>query len=108
MRKLILIPLAVLAATLVSAPALAAGGAQTKVGDSFFRPKTVTIGHGTRVTWNWGGVLLHNVTVKSGPSRFHSRTVVTGSFSHVFTRKGRYVIYCTLHPTSMRETITVR
>jgi len=30
-----------------------------KVGDSFFRPGKVTIGRGTKVTWNWGGVLLH-------------------------------------------------
>jgi plastocyanin len=108
MRKLILIPLAVLAATLASAPALAAGSKQEKVGDSFFRPNKLTISHGTRVTWKWGGVLQHNVAVKSGPSRFHSRTVVSGSFSHVFTTKGKYVIYCTLHPTNMRETIIVK
>jgi plastocyanin len=108
MRKLILIPLVVLAAALVSAPALAAGGKQEKVGDSFFRPNRLTIGHGTKVTWNWAGVLEHNVTVKSGPSKFRSHTVVKGSYSHVFTKKGTYVIYCTLHPTSMRETITVK
>jgi plastocyanin len=108
MRKLILIPLIVLAATLVSATALAAGTQQEKVGDSFFRPNKLTISHGTKVTWKWGGVLQHNVSVKSGPSKFHSRTFVRGSFSHVFTTRGKYVIFCTLHPTSMRETITVK
>jgi plastocyanin len=108
MHKLILIALAVMAATLVAAPALAAGSNSVKVGDSFFRPGKITIGRGTKVTWNWGGVLLHNVTVKSGPVKFHSKTFVTGRFSHTFTRKGKYVIFCTLHPTNMRETIIVK
>jgi plastocyanin len=108
MRKLILIALAVTATMLLAVPAIAAGGKSVKVGDSFFRPGKVTIGRGTKVTWNWGGVLLHNVTVKSGPVKFHSKTFVNGSFSHVFARKGKYVIFCTLHPTNMRETIIVK
>ena len=108
MRKLILIALAVLAATLVAAPALAAGSKTVKAGDSFYNPKQLTIRKGTKVTWKWAGVLQHNVFVKSGPTTFHSRTFVHGSFSHVFSRKGKYVIFCTLHPVSMRETITVK
>ena len=40
--------------------------------------------------------------------RFHSPTQVRGTFSHVFTTKGTYTLYCTLHPLQMRETITVR
>jgi hypothetical protein len=45
---------------------------------------------------------------RRGPVRFHSPTQVRGTFSHVFTTKGTYTLYCTLHPLQMRETITVR
>jgi plastocyanin len=107
MRKLILIALAVLATTLVAAPALAAG-TTVKLRDSTFGAKKLTIRKGSKVTWNWAGVLRHNVFVKSGPTTFHSRTFVHGSFSHVFTRRGKYVLFCTLHPVSMRETVTVK
>jgi len=107
MRRISLI-LVVLAAILVAAPALAAGGTSVKVGDSFYAPHKLTIHKGARVTWKWAGVLQHNVFVKSGPAKFHSKTEVHGSFSHVFTSKGKYVIFCTLHPTNMRETIIVK
>jgi plastocyanin len=108
MRKLILIALAVLATALLAVPAIAAGGRVVRVGDSFYHPGKVTVGRGTRVTWKWGGVLRHNVFVLSGPVKFHSKTFVSGSFSHVFSKKGKYVIFCTLHPTNMRETIIVK
>jgi plastocyanin len=52
-------------------------------------------------------VLNHNVTVRSGPSTFHSRTQAQGSYSHVFTRPGTYALYCTIHP-SMKMTVVVR
>ena len=83
---------------------------QIRVGDNFFKPKTVTIKRGTRVTWAWHSFgIRHNVTVKSGPARFHSRPVVYGgTFSHLFTKKGTYHLICTLHPTQMKETIVVR
>jgi plastocyanin len=65
---------------------------QIKVGDNFFKPKTVTINRGTRVTWvlhSFG--VPHNVTVKSGPSKFHSRELQrSGSYSHLFSKKGTY------------------
>jgi plastocyanin len=49
------------------------------------------------------------VTVTKGPARFHSRELQSsGSFSHVFTKRGTYHLICTLHPTQMRETIIVR
>ena len=73
-------------------------------------PPTVTINRGTRVTWVWHSFgIRHNVTVKSGPSKFHSRQLQSsGSYSHLFNKKGTYHLYCTLHPTQMKETIIVR
>ena len=78
-----------------------------KIGDNYFRPHKITINKGTTVTWNWKGFLQHNVHVKKGPSKFHSRSQVAGTFSHVFTKRGTYHLYCTLHPF-MTETIVVR
>ena len=53
-----------------------------------------------------GRFLRHNVAVRRGPSKFKSRTLVRGSFSHTFTKAGTYHLYCTLHPY-MKMTIVV-
>jgi plastocyanin len=90
-----------------SVVALASSTRQVKVGDNFFSVRRLTVGTETRVTWNWTGVLNHNVTVRAGPSRFHSRTQARGSYSHVFTRPGTYSLYCTIHPF-MKMTVVVR
>jgi plastocyanin len=76
------------------------------VKDSYFNVKTLTVSRGSNVTWKWAGYLNHNVSTKSGPARFHSRTQYRGSFSHTFLRAGTYHLYCTLHP-NMRETVVV-
>jgi plastocyanin len=100
---------------LVVAAAALAGGcvaalasiAPVKVADNYFGPKRLTVGKGARVTWRWAGVLNHNVTVKSGPVKFHSRTQAQGTFAHVFTKAGTYRLYCTIHPF-MTMTVVVR
>ena len=97
----------VAAVALMSVSALASSPAPVKVGDNYFGVKRLTIGKGTRVTWRWAGVLNHNVTVSSGPSKFHSRTQAVGSFSHVFTKPGTYSLYCTIHK-QMKMTVVVR
>jgi plastocyanin len=100
-----------LLAVVLAASAVYAGAAtrtqSVTVGDNYFRPTSLTVRAGTKVQWKWAGVLLHNVTVRSGPVKFHSRTQVKGSFSYVFTRRGSYALVCTIHP-SMTERITVR
>jgi plastocyanin len=48
------------------------------------------------------------VTVKSGPTHFRaSRTQARGTFSHRFTRRGTYHLYCSIH-SWMKETIVVK
>jgi plastocyanin len=92
---------------LLTVSAVAASGKTVKVADSFYGPKTLTVGRGTKVTWKWTGVLKHNVVVHTGPAFFSSRTQVRGTFSHVFTKKGRYALECTVHP-KMKMTVVVR
>ena len=87
--------------------AFASGSKSVNVKDNFYSVKKLTIGRGARVTWHWHAFLRHNVVVRSGPSKFRSRTQVRGSFSHRFTRAGTYHLYCTLHPY-MKMTVVVR
>jgi plastocyanin len=107
-RRLRLLAALIVVLTGVSAvTALASSGKTVKVADSYYGPKTLTVGRGTRVTWKWTGVLKHNVVVHTGPSFFSSRTQVRGTFTHVFTKKGTYALVCTVHP-KMKMTVVVR
>jgi plastocyanin len=110
MRKLagVLVAIAV-----VTVPAVSALGSTptTKVNivDFQFKPKTVSVKEGTKVTWAWtaGSGIKHDVTVKSGPVKFHSKKQSKGTFSFTFKKKGTYHLICTIH-TFMKETVTVR
>jgi plastocyanin len=110
MRKLVLIGVVAAFAAVPAVSALASTPTKkVTVGDNFFKPKTLTIKRGTKVTWVWHSFgIFHNVTVKSGPVKFRSHNKSGGTFSHLFTKKGTYHLYCTLHPTKMKETIIVR
>ena len=100
--------LLVLALLAVSGTTTALAAASTvKVKDNFFSVKRLSISRGASVTWKWSASLYHNVKVKSGPARFGSRTQLRGSYSHRFTVRGTYKLYCTLH-RDMTMTVTVR
>ena len=93
--------LLLLALALIAAFATTAALAATRtvgVKDSFFTSKNVSISRGTTVTWTWKGSLYHNVKVKSGPAKFNSRTQIHGTYSHRFTARGTYKLFCSLHP----------
>jgi len=100
LRRLSLTAAAVLAIAAVAVPAFAATRT-VKIGDNYFvrkgSPPTVTVKRGTTVKWLWTGKVAHNVTVKTGPVKFHSPTKTRGTFSRTLTRKGTYRIVCTIH-----------
>jgi plastocyanin len=91
--------LAVLAG-LLAAPAFGATK-KVAVGDNWFvrssGTPTVTVNKGAKVTWQWKGESLHNVTVTKGPAKFRSGSRTSGRFSKKLTRPGRYTIVCTVH-----------
>ena len=93
MHKL-LISLAAAGATAaaIAVPAFAAT-AHVKVADNVFKSKSVTIRKGSSVKWTWVGNNPHNVTF----SGFHSKTVVNGSYSHTFKKRGTFTYRCTIH-----------
>jgi plastocyanin len=109
MRKLTGVAVAAAFAAVPVVSALASAPSRTvTVGNNFFNPRTMTVKKGTRVIWTWHSFgIEHNVAVRSGPVKFHSRNLGSGSFSRVLSKKGTYHLYCTLHPV-MQETITVR
>jgi plastocyanin len=106
-RVFLLLALTTALIALSAVAAFGASGKSVKVKDDLFAPKSLTISKGTKVTWQWAGSLRHNVTVKSGPSKFKSKTQVRGSFNHTFSKAGTYHLFCTVHPF-MKMTIVVK
>jgi plastocyanin len=108
---LALVAVLALAAAALAVPALASSrGPTVRVGDFFYSRAQVTVARGTRVTWAWvaHSGIPHTVTVRRGPVRFSSKVLTAGTFSHLFTRRGVYHLFCRIHPTQMRMTVIVR
>jgi len=99
-----------LLAAAISAVAVAPASAATKsvsIDDFAFSPASLSVSKGTKVVWNFDDSATHNVTVRSGPKRFHSQDKRSGSFSKKLKKAGTYKIFCSIHP-DMKQTITVR
>ena len=105
MKRVVVLAVALAIAAMVAIPALAATRT-VAVGDSSFTPSKLTVRSGTKVVWKWKSSLPHNVTVTSGPKKFHSKTQSSGSFSATPHTKGTYHIICTIHHFKM--TLVVR
>ena len=102
MRTLLVLLVAIFAASTPAATANATITRHVRVGDDLrFHPRKLRIHAGTRVVWRWGGMLLHNVTVIRGPVRFHSRTKLRGTYKHRFRSKGVYRLEDTVHRFKM-------
>jgi plastocyanin len=112
MRKLLILPILVLAALLVGVSPAAAKPRNVKVGDDFFVRKgsvpTVTVKKGATVKWNWRGHDQHNVVVQSGPASFQSALKTNGSFKRKLTKPGKYTIICNIHAPDMRMKLRVK
>jgi plastocyanin len=76
------------------------------VKDDFYGSRSKSVSKNTTVRWVWRGSGRHNVVVDSGPVHFHSTIKRSGTFSHRFTRRGRYHIICTVH-SEMTMTVHV-
>jgi len=111
MKKLVMaaLPLAV-----VCLPLVACGGDDdddaasdepgvVRVVDNKFEPKTVEVGVGDAVTWQFEGAAAHNVTFDEGES---SDLVKEGEFERTFDEAGEFDYVCTVHP-GMEGTVEV-
>jgi plastocyanin len=98
----------------VAAPALSKHKS-LEVDDNYFvekgKPHTVTVHVGDTVEWEWedDAVNPHNVTVKKGPVKFHSKTKTSGTFEKKLKKPGTYKIICTIHASQgMKMTLKVK
>jgi plastocyanin len=100
MRKLIAVATVSVGAAVLAVPALAATKS-VKVGDNYYvKAKgvpTVTVKKGDTVKWNFVGEYPHTVTVSSGPVKFTSKALKSGTFTKKVTKPGTYKIYCKIH-----------
>jgi plastocyanin len=88
------------------------------VNDFYFAPTAVTIKKGRAVKWVWSSynTYPHDVHLKKGPkalknkSRFSTTTtaVTDAHFQRTFEVPGTYKFICTVHPSEMKVTITVK
>jgi plastocyanin len=87
--------------------ATASATKRVRVGDFFFRSRSITIQRGDTVRWVWVGRAPHDVTVTRGPVRFGSRTKTDGAYRKRLRRRGTYRYICTVHPDNMRGRVVV-
>jgi plastocyanin len=113
----------VAAIALLGATAAGTSGATTKparvtVNDFYFGPTEVTIRKGGLVKWAWSSTnsYPHDVHLKKGPKGLKDRasystqtTAITEAhFQKKFPTAGSYRFICTIHPTEMHLTVTVK
>lgn len=111
----------VLAVALLGATAAAKPAPKPKqvtVADFYFGPTAVTIKKGSSVKWVWASFnsYPHDVHLKSGPKglkqkgSYSTRTtaVTNARFQKAFPTPGTYKYICTIHPTEMKMTVTVK
>jgi plastocyanin len=88
-----------------------------RVADFFFGPSAVTVQRGGAVRWVWSRANSnpHNVNLRQGPrglrgkGSYSSMIAVAGArFQKSFGTPGSYRYVCTLHPSQMKMTVTVK
>ena len=116
---------ACLAATCLAGVAATAAGAGkapkpklVTVADFYFGPGSVTVPKGGAVKWVWASTNYesHDVHLKQGPTGLKQKgtystkttAVTNATFKHAFPTPGTYRFICTIHPTQMKMTVTVK
>lgn len=115
-RNIGLAALAAAGLTLAVAPAQAGKTVKrtVKVEDYYFSPEKMTIRKSTIVVWKWpaAGGDGHDVVLTKGPKgvkKFASDVFFADeAYRKRLTVPGRYSILCSLHPETMKQTITVK
>jgi plastocyanin len=107
-----------LGVTAASAQAPKKPPVKVTVNDFYFAPTAVSLKKGRAVKWIWASynAYPHDVHLKKGPaalknkSRFSTTTtaVTEASFQRTFEVPGTYKFICTVHPSEMKMTVTVK
>ncbi|HEX6665211.1 MAG TPA: plastocyanin/azurin family copper-binding protein [Solirubrobacterales bacterium] len=88
------------------------------INDFFFGPNAVAIKRGGSVKWVWSSLNAypHDVHLKQGPKGLKKKgtystktTAIAGAhFQKQFPTAGTYKFICTIHPSEMKLTVTVK
>jgi plastocyanin len=105
LRKLLI--LAVLIAAALAVPAVAATTKTTTLKDDVFTKPKLTITKGTTVVWKWKNT-KNKHTVSDFAGRWGSKEMRKGSYKHRFAKKGKFTVYCLVHPVEMRQRVIVK
>ncbi len=98
-----------LALTLGLAAPAAAGEQAVDVIDYDFMPKALQVQPGDTVTWSFSGDAEHTATSVKGQAESWDSDIVAkgGSYSHTFTKPGRFAYVCLPHRSFMKGTVQV-
>lgn len=86
----------------------AGSSARVNVRDLSFSKPNLSVKRGAKITWEFKGPSLHDVTIASGPRGFSSPHRDQGSYARTLGTSGTYRLFCSLHPVSMTQRIVVR
>lgn len=103
MRRVVLL-LALALVALATAPAASSEAKTVSISGFLFKPATLTVAKGTRVTFANKDAVAHTATDKGA---FDSGRIKAGrSFTVRFGQKGTFAYHCKIHP-SMRGKVIV-
>jgi plastocyanin len=101
LHRVLALPVALVAAgALLGANPAVAGKVRTvELGTSYYAPAKATVKVGERVRFRWNPSLdMHDVNVKSGPTKFKSPLQAAGTWTtKKLVKPGKYVLYCSQH-----------
>ncbi len=110
MRKLTLLVVLLSLAVAAATSAAATNPPPRKVTtleDNYFTKGKLTITKNTIVVWKWKQTFEEH-TVTDVKRKWGSKSKLKGSYSHKFTKKGTFTVYCKVHPVEMRQKIVVK
>lgn len=94
------------ASSAAPASASAAGAGSVTIQGFAYKPKTITVSRGTRISWVNRDSANHTVTFRGG-GRDLGNLDKGQRRSAVFSKRGRFSYYCQYHPF-MKGTVVVR
>jgi len=113
MRRRVFIVAGVVGLLAISAAAgaVAASGANVKIGEAnekyFFGPATAYVNVGGTVVWTNGTDAPHTVTSDSGAELDSGTVAAAATFSHTFATAGTFAYHCTVHPYMVAKVVVL-
>ena len=105
------LPIALILALVLAAPAAAATRNVTVDDDYFVRPgdpPIVKVKRGTTVKFNWTGSRQHNIATQRGPGNIECGLRRSGDCQRKVRKVGTYKLICSIHAPDMAMTLRVR